>query len=271
MHLTREKWQLNLLMFQPRVLVDVSRINISTTILGYSILAPIIVAPTAMYKLANPEGELASARAAAACNTIMVLSSMSICTMEEVASSCSAIRFFQFYVTKRWDVTVHLVQRAERSGCKGIVLTVDTLRLGRLEADIKKKMISLQAKNFEGLLSTESSSKKGSNPEAVASEIFDDSLSWKDVSWLKFITNLPILIKGVLSAEGAAKAVEIGVAGVIVSNHGACQLDYVPATISALEEVVQAVRGKVPPGTDIFKALTLGAQAVFVSFFQLTV
>ncbi|KAJ4950459.1 hypothetical protein NE237_027291 [Protea cynaroides] len=228
--------------FQPRVLVDASRINMSTTILGYSISAPVMVAPTSMHKLAHPEGELATARAVAACNTIMVLSSMSTCTMEEVASSCSAIRFFQLYVTKRRDITVQLVQRAERSGYKAIVLTVDTPRLGRREADIKNKMISLQAKNFEGLLSTESSSEKGgSNLEAVASEIFDDSLSWKDVGWLKSITNLPILIKGVVTAEDAAIAVEVGVAGVIVSNHGARQLDYVPATISALEEVGRPV------------------------------
>ncbi|PIA42118.1 hypothetical protein AQUCO_02100168v1 [Aquilegia coerulea] len=260
------------IMFYPRILVDVSSIDLSTTILGYKVSSPIMVAPTAMHKLAHPEGEIATARAAAACKTIMVLSFMSTCTVEEVASSCNGIRFFQLYVYRRREISALLVQRAERSGYKAIVLTADTPRLGRREADIKNKMISPQLKNFEGLLSTEVASEKGSKLEAFASGTFDPSLSWKDIAWLKSITNLPILIKGVLTAEDAVKAVEAGVAGIIVSNHGARQLDYVPATISVLDEVVQAVGGKVPVffdggirrGTDVFKALALGAQAVLI-------
>ncbi|XP_059457065.1 peroxisomal (S)-2-hydroxyacid oxidase GLO4-like isoform X1 [Corylus avellana] len=257
---------------RPRVLVDVSRIDLSTTVLGYRVSAPIMIAPTAMHKLAHPEGEVATARAAAACNTIMVLSFMSTCTVEEVASSCDAIRFFQLYVYKRRDVCAQLLQRAERNGYKGIVLTVDTPRLGRREADIKNKMVAPQLKNFEGLLSTEVDDEEGSNLEAFAKETFDDALSWRDLGWLRSITNLPILIKGVLTREDALKAVEVGVDGIIVSNHGARQLDFTPATISVLEEVVHAVGGKVPVlfdggvrrGTDVFKALALGAQAVLV-------
>ncbi|KAF5180155.1 L-lactate dehydrogenase [Thalictrum thalictroides] len=260
------------IMFQPRVLVDVSCINLSTTILGYKISSPIMVAPTGMHKLAHPEGEVATARAAAACKTIMVLSFSSTCTVEEVASSCNAIRFFQVYVHRRRDISAVLVQRAERCGYKAIVLTADTPRLGRREADIKNKMISPQLKNFEGLLSTEVVSEKGSKLAAFANGALDPSLSWKDIAWLKSITNLPILIKGVLTAEDAVKAVEVGVAGIIVSNHGGRQLDYVPATISVLEEVVQAVGGRIPVlfdggirrGTDVFKALALGAQAVLI-------
>ncbi|KAL6335248.1 hypothetical protein AAG906_029484 [Vitis piasezkii] len=258
--------------FQPRILVDVSKIDMSTTVLGFNISSPIMIAPTAMHKLAHPEGEIATARAAAACNTIMVLSFMSTCTVEEVASSCNAVRFLQLYVFKRRDVSAQLVQRAERNGFKAIVLTADTPRLGRREADIKNRMVSPRLKNFEGLISTEVVTDKGSNIEALASGMFDASLSWKDIEWLRSITNLPILIKGVLTCEDAIKAVEVGVSGIIVSNHGARQLDYVPATISALEEVVLAVGGKVPVlfdggirrGTDIFKALALGAQAVFI-------
>lgn len=257
---------------QPRILVDVSKIDMSTTVLGYNLPAPIMIAPTAMHKLAHSEGEIATARAAAACNTVMVLSFMSTCTVEEVASSCDAVRFLQLYVYKRRDVSAQLVQRAERNGYKAIVLTVDVPKLGRREADIKNKMIAPQLKNFEGLLSTEVVSDKGSNIEAFASSTFDASLCWKDIGWLRSITNLPILIKGILTCEDAIKAVEVGVDGVIVSNHGARQLDYVPATISVLEEVVQAVKGKVPVlfdggvrrGTDIFKALALGAQAVLI-------
>ncbi|XP_058179155.1 peroxisomal (S)-2-hydroxyacid oxidase GLO4-like [Rhododendron vialii] len=258
--------------FRPRILVDVSRIDMSTTILGYPTSAPIMIAPTSFHKLAHPKGEVATARAAAACNTIMGLSFSSTCTVEEVASSCNAVRFFQIYVYKRRDLTATLVQRAERYGFKAMILTVDTPRLGRREADIKNRMISPQLKNFEGLLSTEVASDKGSNLEAFAAETLDPSLCWKDIEWLRSITSLPILIKGVLTAEDAIKAMEIGVAGIVVSNHGARQLDYSPATITVLEQVVRAVGGKIPVlidggvrrGTDIFKALALGAQAVLI-------
>ncbi|KAI3789861.1 hypothetical protein L2E82_02665 [Cichorium intybus] len=257
---------------RPRILVDVSKIDMSTTILGYKTSAPIMLAPTAMHKLAHPEGEVLTARAAGACNVIMGLSFMSTCTIEEVASSCNAVRFFQLYVYKKREISALMVKRAEMNGFKAILLTVDTPKLGRREADIKNKMIAPQLKNFEGLVSTKVEDDEGSNLEAFASRSFDPSLSWKDIAWLKSITTLPIMVKGVLTREDAIKAMEVGVEGIIVSNHGARQLDYVPATINALEEVVVAVKGRVPVlfdggirrGTDVFKALALGAQAVMI-------
>ncbi|CAA3020265.1 Peroxisomal (S)-2-hydroxy-acid oxidase GLO4 [Olea europaea subsp. europaea] len=260
------------IIIRPRILVDVSRVDMSTTILGYNTSAPIMVAPTALHKLAHPEGEVATARAAAACGTIMALSFTSMCTVEEVASSCNAVRFFQLYVYKKREISALMVQRAERNGFKAIILTADTPRLGRREADIKNKMISPQLKNLEGLVSTEVHTDKGSNMEAFASRTLDASLCWKDIGWLKSITSLPILIKGILTREDAIKAVEVGVAGIVVSNHGARQLDYSPATITVLEEVILAVRGRIPVlfdggvrrGTDIFKALALGARAVMI-------
>ncbi|CAI0470782.1 unnamed protein product [Linum tenue] len=244
---------------RPRVLVDVSRIDTSTSILGYPISSPIMVAPSALHQLANPEGELATARASAASNTIMILSFSSSYNVEEVAASCDAVRFFQLY-------------RAERSGYKAIVLTVDCPRLGRREADIRNRMIVPKLKNVEGFVSNDVDAGGGSNLEAYANSTFDPTLSWKDVAWLKSITSLPILLKGILTHEDALKAVEVGAAGVIVSNHGARQLDYSPATITVVEEVVRAVKGKIPVivdggvrrGTDVFKALALGAQAVLV-------
>ncbi|XP_072973067.1 peroxisomal (S)-2-hydroxy-acid oxidase GLO4-like [Typha angustifolia] len=260
------------IMLRPRVLVDVSKIDMSTTLLGYRMASPIMVAPTGMQKLAHPEGELATARAAAACNTIMVLSFSSNYTIEEVASSCHAIRFFQLYVYKQRDVSATLVRRAESNGYKAIVLTVDTPRLGRREADIRNKMTIPKMLNLEGLLSVDVDAKGGSDLEAFASVTLDPSLNWKDIQWLRSITSLPILVKGIITAEDAIKAVEIGVSGIVVSNHGARQLDYAPATISALEEVVKAVAGAVPVlldggvrrGTDVFKALALGAKAVMI-------
>jgi (S)-2-hydroxy-acid oxidase len=147
-------------------------------------------------------GEVATARAAAACNTIMVLSYSSTCTVEEVAESCDAIRFMQLYVYKRRDVSAQLVMRAERSGYKAIVLTADTPRLGKRESDIKNKVIPPPLKNFEGLLSTEASSDTGgSNLQAFVDRTLDASFSWKDIGWLRSITTLPILLKGVLTGE----------------------------------------------------------------------
>ncbi|KAF8679293.1 hypothetical protein HU200_046075 [Digitaria exilis] len=272
------------ILLRPRVLIDVSKIDMSTTLLGYNMPSPIIVAPTGSHKLANPEGEVATARAAAACKTIMVLSFSSNCKIEEVASSCDAVRFYQLYVYKRRDVSATLVRRAESLGFKArraeslgfkaIVLTVDTPVLGRREADIRNRMVFPLSPNFEGLMSfdDEPGTEGGSKMERFARETLDPSLSWKDVEWLKSITSLPILLKGIVTAEDARKAVDAGAAGVIVSNHGARQLDYAPPTISVLEEVVKAVAGAVPVmvdggvrrGTDVFKALALGAKAVMV-------
>ncbi|MCD7462659.1 hypothetical protein HAX54_049058 [Datura stramonium] len=168
-------------------------------------------------------------------------------------------------VDHQWHILKEKSQQLE-------VLYVMLSWLGRREADVKNKMISPRLRNFEGLVSTEVVSDKGSNLEAYAAETLDPSLCWKDIAWLKSITKLPILIKGVLTGEDATKAIEAGVSGIIVSNHGARQLDYTPATISVLEEVVHAVEGKVPVlldggirrGTDIFKALALGAKAVMI-------
>ncbi|XP_061978733.1 glycolate oxidase-like isoform X4 [Populus nigra] len=261
--------------FRPRILIDVSKIDMSTTVLGFKISMPIMIAPTAMQKMAHPEGEYATARAASAADTIMTLSSWATSSVEEVASTGPGVRFFQLYVHKDRNVVAQLVRRAERAGFKAIALTVDTPRLGRREADIKNRFTMppyLTLKNFEGLDLGKMDKTDDSGLASYVAEQIDRSLSWKDVKWLQTITSLPILLKGVLTAEDARLAVQNGAAGIIVSNHGARQLDYVPSTIIALEEVVKAVQGRVPVfldggvrrGTDVFKAMALGASGIFI-------
>ncbi|XP_073003705.1 glycolate oxidase 3 isoform X2 [Typha latifolia] len=261
--------------FRPRVLIDVSNIDMTTTVLGFKISMPIMIAPSAMQKMAHPEGELATARAASAAGTIMTLSSWSTCSVEEVNSTGPGIRFFQLYVYKDRSIVRQLLRRAERAGFKAIALTVDTPRLGRREADIKNRFTlppSLTLKNFEELDLGKMDKTNDSGLASYVAGQVDRSLSWKDVKWLQTVTSLPIVVKGVMTAEDARLAIEAGAAGIIVSNHGARQLDYVPATISCLEEVIKGAQGRVPVfldggvrrGTDVFKALALGASGVFI-------
>lgn len=195
--------------------------------------------------------------------------------MEEVASTGPGIRFFQLYVHKDRHVVAQLVRRAERAGFKAIALTVDTPWFGRREADIRNRFAlppHLTLKNFEGLDLGKMDKTSDSGLASYAAGQIDRSLNWKDVKWLQTITELPILVKGVLTAEDTRLALQCGVAGIIVSNHGARQLDYVSSTINALGEVVAAAQGKVPVfldggvrrGTDVLKALALGASGVFI-------
>ena len=263
------------ILFRPRILIDVSKIDMTTTILGFKISMPIMIAPTAMQKMAHPEGEYATARAASSAGTIMTLSSWATSSVEEVASTGPGIRFFQLYVYKNRNVVAQLVRRAERAGFKAIALTVDTPRLGRREADIKNRFTLppfLTLKNFEGLDLGKMDMANDSGLASYVAGQIDRTLSWKDVKWLQTITKMPILVKGVMTAEDTRLAIQAGAAGIIVSNHGARQLDYVPATISCLEEVVKAAQGRVPVfldggvcrGTDVFKALALGASGIFI-------
>ncbi|KMZ61496.1 L-lactate dehydrogenase (cytochrome) [Zostera marina] len=263
------------ILFRPRILIDVSKIDMTTNIMGFKISMPIMVAPTAMQKMAHPDGEYATARASASAGTIMTLSSWATSSVEEVASTGPGIRFFQLYVYKNRSVVAQLVRRAEKAGFKAIALTVDTPRLGRREADIKNRFTMpshLTMKNFEGL---ELGKMEGAEDSGLASYVagqIDRTLSWKDIKWLQTITSMPILVKGVMTAEDTRLSIQAGAAGIIVSNHGARQLDYVNATISCLEEVVKAAQGRVPVfldggirrGTDVFKALALGASGIFI-------
>nr|PNR46393.1 hypothetical protein PHYPA_013512 [Physcomitrium patens] len=267
--------------------------RIRANVLGFTISAPIMVASTAMQRMAHPD-ELATIRAASKAGTIMALSSLATSSMEEVSSVGPSIRFFQLHVNKDRNVVAHQVRRAERAGFKAIVLTVDPPRTGRREKKQQEQVFALPKHltlaTFQDVdLGTMDKTQDVGLASFVACQI-DRSLTWKrpnshsiheldsrkrpilslqHVKWLQSITKLPVLIKGILTAEDRKIAICNGAAGIIVSNHSARQLDYVPATISALE-VVQVAAGRfsvfldggVRRGTDVFKALALGASGI---------
>jgi len=267
------------LRLMPRILVDVSSINTETTVLGQKISSPICLAPTAMQKMATPEGECATSRAAARHNTLMTLSSWSTTPLEEVAAAApNGFRWFQLYVYKDRAITLDLIKRAEKAGYKALAITVDTPVLGRREADIKNKFAlpgHLTMGNFTGGAFSSGTKQSGSTGSGLASYVaalIDQTLTWDDIAWVRSNTTMKIVVKGVLTPEDALASVTFGVDGIWVSNHGARQLDTTPATIEVLPEIVKAVAGKVEVyidggivrGTDVLKAVALGARAVFV-------
>ncbi len=257
----------------PRVLVDVSRVDPATTVLGQRVAFPVLLAPTAFQALAHPDGELAMARAAAAAGTIAVVSTMSGYPLEDVARAAPGPKWFQLYCYRERDVTRRFVERAEAAGYGAICLTVDLPRVGNRERDLRNQFRlppAVRPRNFQEFVDVEG----GSNELffQYIQRLVDPSLTWEAVDWLRSITRLPVLLKGILTAEDARRAVEHGVAGIVVSNHGGRQLDGVPATIEVLSDVADAVQGQaevlvdggVRRGTDVLKALALGAKAVLV-------
>ena len=258
-----------------RVLVDVSKLDMSTEVLGQKISMPLMIAPTAFHKLANTEGEVAVSKAAGAAGTIMILSTLSNSDVEDVVKASTGPVWFQLYVYKDREVTKELVRRAEDAGCKAIVLTVDAPYLGTRERDVRNKFnlpAGLSVKNLLPVQKGNLPESNESNLSGYVQEHLDPSLSWKDVAWLKSITKLPVLIKGIACKEDALLAVDHGVEGIVVSNHGGRQLDTCRATIDVLPEVVNAVQGKteilldggIRRGTDILKAVAFGAKAVLI-------
>lgn len=258
-----------------RVLVDVSKRDLSTEVFGQKISMPLMIAPTAFHKMAHTEGEAAVARASGAADTIMILSTLSNSDVEEVVKASSGSVWFQLYVYKDREVTKDLIRRSESAGCKALVLTVDAPVLGIRERDVRNKFNLPEGITVKNLVPA----KKENLPEmddsglsAYVQKFLDPSLSWKDIEWLKSITDLPIVIKGIACKEDALLSVQHGADGIVVSNHGGRQLDTCRATIDVLPEVADAVSGKIEilidggirRGTDVIKAIALGAKAVLV-------
>jgi len=239
---------------RPRVLVDVGGVSTKTSVLGAELALPVLIAPLAMQRMAHPDGEEATARAAAAAGTIMCLSSAATCAPADLPMD--GPRWFQVYVWRPRSRTEAAIEEAVAAGYSALVLTVDVPYIGRRERDVRvdfkvPEHLTVQGDLFGGG--------------------FDATVSWRDLEWLAGY-GLPVVVKGLLTAEDAELACEHGAAAVVVSNHGGRQLDGVPATLDALEEVVDAVDGRaevlldggVRRGGDVLKALALGARAVLI-------
>lgn len=258
------------LRLRPRMLVNINTCDLRTSVLGTSVSIPILVAPTAGHGLAHPDAECATARAVQQAETLMAVSTQSTRSLEEIAQVGQCPRWFQLYIDS-YRQAEHLVRRAEAAGYGALVLTVDTPRRGNRERDIRNNIGQHLEAYSPSLGSGNASPLMESTSNGEETSIID-SLTWEILSWLRSITTLPILLKGILTAEDALLALEYGAAGIIVSNHGGRQLDGVVASIEALPEVVEAVAGRcevyvdggVRRGTDVLKALAFGARAVLL-------
>jgi isopentenyl diphosphate isomerase/L-lactate dehydrogenase-like FMN-dependent dehydrogenase len=245
------RWRL-----RPRMLVDVSEISLATTLLGTRVAMPLGVAPFAMQRLLVPDGECSTARAAAAANALMVVSTLTTSSHAEICAAAEGPRWLQLYVLRDRQRTLDHIAEAREAGYSAVVLTVDLPYVGRRERDLRLGF---------------------PNPppdlELPYAHLFETTpaLTWRDLEWIRRETELPLAVKGILTREDASLAVEHGADAVWVSNHGGRQLDHVAAGLDALPEVVEAVAGRaevyvdggIRRGTDVLKALALGARAAF--------
>ena len=261
-----DRWRL-----RPRVLVDVGSVSTAASVLGQEVSMPVLAAPVAHQRMAHPDGELAVARAAAAAGTIMCVPTFAMATPTEIAAEApNAPRWFQLYWHPDREVTKSILDQAREGGCTAIVFTVDLPKLGRRERDIRTGF-TLDPDYRMGVYGSEFGDLGALTP-ATAAELIDPRLTWRDLEWLHETAQLPVIVKGVLTAEDAELAVSHGCAAVIVSNHGGRQLDRALASLEALPEVVETVGdrvevlmdGGIRRGADVAIALALGARAVCV-------
>lgn len=258
--------------FRPRILVDVAKVDFTTTMLGTKVDIPLYVTATALGKLGNPEGEVVLTRAAKTHNVVQMIPTLASCSFDEImdAAKGDQVQWMQLYVNKDRAITEKIVRHAESRGCKGLFITVDAPQLGRREKDMRTKFTEAGSNVQSG-----SQTDNSQGAARAISSFIDPGLSWKDIPWFQSITKMPIILKGVQRVEDVIRAIESGVQGVVLSNHGGRQLDFARSGIEVLAEVMPVLRergwenrieifvdGGVRRATDIIKALCLGAKGV---------
>ncbi|MET3789838.1 alpha-hydroxy acid oxidase [Aquamicrobium terrae] len=261
------------LKLEGRVLADMTGADTGLDLFGQRLRAPIILAPVAFHKLAHPRGELETALAAAATGTVMTISAQSSVLIEEIAASAQGPLWFQLYMQARREDTLALVRRAEAAGCRALLVTADAPVNGVRNEEQRvgfRLPDGLEAVNLRDMPGPVLRVGPGESP--VFKGLLDAAPTWRDIEWLRASTKLPLLLKGIMSCHDVRLALQSGVDGIVVSNHGGRVLDTLPATIEALPAIADEVAGKVPilldggvrRGTDIVKAVALGANAVMV-------
>jgi len=256
---------------RPRVLVDVGEVDLTTTLLGQEVAFPIMLAPTSFQRLFHEEGEVATAKGASALNALMIAATVATTSLEKIAET-GVLRWFQLYKLLDRGLTEQLAKRASQAGYGAIVLTVNAPLLGRRLRDERNDLSLPPNMDLENL--------RGSGlPVEIRGGLgsfflarHDPRLTWQDIAWIKDLTPLPLVLKGVMAAEDVKRAIDVGVSGVILSNHGGRQLDGAPATLDVLPDAVDAAAGEIEiymdggvrTGPDVLKALALGARAVLI-------
>ncbi|MGG1662313.1 alpha-hydroxy-acid oxidizing protein [Brevibacillus sp. NRS-1366] len=264
----------------PRMMRDVTNRTLGITLYNQSLRAPIMLAPVGMQAIAHPEGELATARAAAEAGVPLVVSTVSAHSLERIAEVMGdAPRWFQLYWSNDREVSASMVKRAEAAGYSAIVLTVDTIMLGWKRRDFRNGYSPLrEGKGLANYITdpvfcsrlTEVTPENA--VEEILKNIYHPALNWNDIAFLREQTSLPILVKGILHPEDAKLAIDHGVDGIIVSNHGGRQMDGAISTLDALPAIAEVVAGRIPvlldsgvrTGADVVKAIALGANAVLI-------
>lgn len=260
--------------FRFKILASADRTDLSNEVLGQRFTMPVHLAPTAIQRMAHPDGEAAAYRAASDAGIAYCLSTLSSLSIEDVAAAATGARWFQLYMHPERAVSTAFVERAVDAGYSAILLTVDLTRTGRRERDIRNAFSLPEGLSYANLESRRRAA-TADGPDPFARNVnanTNASIGWEDLEWLVAKTSLPVIVKGVVRADDARRAVDAGARGLVVSNHGGRQLDYAIASLDALPEVVQVVRGEVPVlldggvrrGTDVLKALCLGAGGVLI-------